>query len=80
MIEIEKTAIAFEEVDLIELERIVIDSDKVEALRFLKRSVYQRIVHSQQGRLKSHLDGESNPAERFKDNSSIDNNTYKELI
>jgi hypothetical protein len=70
MIEIKKTAIAFEENDLIELERIIIDSNKEEALKFLKRSVYQRIVHSQQGRLKSHLDGESNPAEKFKDSTS----------
>jgi len=70
MIEIKKTAIAFEESDLIELERIIIDSDKAEALKFLKKSVYERIVHSQQGKLKSHLDGESNPAENFKDNNS----------
>jgi hypothetical protein len=55
MIEIKKAVIAFEENDLIELERIVIDSDTEEALKFLKKSVYQRIVHSQQGRLKSHL-------------------------
>lgn len=55
MIEIRKTAIAFEENDLIELERIIIDSDKEEALKFLKKAVYEKIVHSQQGRLKSHL-------------------------
>ena len=27
------------------------------------------IVHSQQGRLKSHLEGERNQAEKFKDNN-----------
>jgi hypothetical protein len=66
MLEIKKTAIAFEGTDLIEIERIVIDGDQEGALRFLKKSVYARIVQSQHGRLKSHLDGESNPADEFK--------------
>jgi hypothetical protein len=69
VLEIRKTVIAFEQIDLIELERIITDGDKEEALRFLKKSVYDRILHSQQGKLKSHLDGESNPAEKFKDNA-----------
>lgn len=68
MIEIIKTVVSYDEKDLIELERIVIDGDEKEALRFLKKSVYDRISHAQQGRLKSHLDG-SNPIEGFiKDN------------
>ncbi len=66
MLEIKKTAIALEEMDLIELERIIIDNDKDEALRFLKKSVYEKVVHSQTGKLKSHLDGDNNPAENFK--------------
>lgn len=66
MLEIRKTAISFEGIDLIEIERIVIDGDKEEALRFLKKSVFERIVQSQHVRLKSHLDGESNPAGEFK--------------
>jgi hypothetical protein len=66
MLEIRKTAVAFEGIDLIEIERIVIDGDKEEALRFLKKSVYARIVKSQHGRLKSHLDGESNPDDELK--------------
>ena len=66
MLEIKKTAIALEEIDLIELQRIIIDSDKEEALKFLKKSVYERIIRSQQGKLKSHLEGESSPAMRFK--------------
>jgi hypothetical protein len=66
MLEIKKTAIALEEIELIELERIIIDGDKDEALRFLKKFVYAKVVYSQQGKLKSHLDGESNPAESFK--------------
>jgi hypothetical protein len=66
MLEIRKTAISIEESELIELERIIMDSDKEEALRFLKKSVYEKILHSQQGKLKSHLDGDGNPAEKFK--------------
>jgi len=50
MIEIRKTAIAFEEEELLELERIMIDSDEKEALDFLKKSVYDKVVDSQQVR------------------------------
>ncbi len=64
MIEIRKSAVSFDESDLIELERIVIDSDEKEALGFVKRAVYDRILRAQQGKLKSHLDG-SNPVEGF---------------
>jgi hypothetical protein len=64
MLEIRKTAIAFDESDLLELERIITDADEKEALSFLKKSVYDRILHSQQGRLKSHLDA-ANPIEGF---------------
>ena len=56
MLEIKKTAVSFQETDLMELERIITDSDEKEALRFLKKSVYDRIAHSQTSRLKSHLD------------------------
>ena len=66
MIEIRKTAIALEGEELLELERIMIDRDEPEALIFLKKSVYDKIVRSQQGRLKSHLDTGSDPVERFK--------------
>lgn len=68
MLEIKKTVLSIEENELIELQRIVMDSDKEEALRYLKKCVYEKIVHSQQGRLKSHLDGENNPAEMFRSN------------
>jgi hypothetical protein len=47
-----------------ELERIVTDGDEKEALSFLKKSIYERILHSQQGKLKSHLDAAS-PVEGF---------------
>ena len=67
MIEARKTAVALEEEELIELARIIIDRDEKEALMFLRRSVYDKVRKSQQGRLKCHLDtcGE-NPVETFK--------------
>ena len=64
MLEIKKSAVSFDESDLMELERIVTDSDEKEALRFIKKSIYDRILHAQQGRLKSHLDA-ANPVEGF---------------
>jgi hypothetical protein len=64
MLEIRKTVVSLDERDLIELERIITDADEKEALRFLKKSVYGRIAHSQQGKLKSHLDT-ANPVEGF---------------
>jgi len=64
MLEIRKTAVSFDERDMMELERIVTDGDEKEALRFIKKSIYDRIVHAQQGRLKSHLDA-ANPVEGF---------------
>lgn len=68
MLEIRKTAVSFDERDLMELERIVTDNDEKEALRFIKKSIYDRILHSQQGRLKSHLDA-ANPVEGFIQNN-----------
>ena len=50
MIEIRKTAIALEEEELLELERIMVDRDESEALDFLKKSVYDKVVASQQVR------------------------------
>ena len=68
MIEIRRTAVSFDERDLMELEGIVTDSDEKGALKFVKKSIYDRILHAQQGRLKSHLDS-TNPVEGFiKDN------------
>ena len=64
MLEIRKTAVSFDEEDLMELERIVTDGDEKEALKFIKKSIYDRILHSQQGKLKSHLDS-VNPIEGF---------------
>ena len=64
MLEIKKTAVSLDERDLMELERIITDTDEKEALKFLKKSIYDRILYSQQGRLKSHLDA-ANPVEGF---------------
>jgi hypothetical protein len=50
MIEIRKTAIALGEEELLELERIMVDRDESEALDFLKKSVYDKVVDSQQVR------------------------------
>jgi hypothetical protein len=50
MIEIRKTAIALEEEELLELERIMVDRDETEAFDFLKKSVYDKVVESQQVR------------------------------
>jgi hypothetical protein len=69
MLEIKRTAVAFDENDLLELERIVIDGDEKGALLFLRKVVYNKITHSQQGKLKSHLDTGANPVQGFiKDN------------
>ena len=66
MLEMRKTAISFDEDELLELERIMIDRDGKEALVFLKKSVYDKVARSQQGRLKSHLDTSGDPVEGFK--------------
>ncbi len=68
MLEIRKTVVSFDEKDVMELERIVTDADEKEALRFLKKSIYDRILHAQQGKLKSHLDAAS-PVEGFIQNN-----------
>jgi len=58
-----------EEEELILLQRIIMDGDKDEALSFLKKSVFDKIWHSQQGKLKSHLNGESNPVGKLENNA-----------
>jgi len=66
MLEIKKTAIALDEKELMNLEEIIIDLDEAEALRFLKRAVYDKISKGQQNRLKPHIDTAANPVELFK--------------
>jgi len=67
MLEARKTAVALEEEELLELQRIIIDRDEKEALKFLKKVVFDKVLRSQKGRLRSHLDthGES-PVKIFK--------------
>ncbi len=50
MLDIRKTAIAMEEEELLELEQIIADRDEKEALAFLKKSVYDKIMASQKVR------------------------------
>ncbi len=66
MLGIRKTAIALDEKELLELERIIVDSDEKEALSFLKKAVYDKVSRSQQGKLKSHPHAGGNPVERFR--------------
>jgi len=66
MLEIKKTAVSLDEKELLELQRIVIDGDEKEALIFLRRAIHEKLERSQRGRLKSHLDGNTNPVETFR--------------
>jgi len=70
MLEIKKTAIPFDENELMRLEGIIIDEDETEALKFLKRAVYNKIAKGQQDRLKSHLDTQGDPMEGFRRNDT----------
>jgi len=66
MLEIKRTAIAFDEQELLELERVITDRDEKGAFNFLKKAVYDKITRSQQGKLKSHLDTSGDPVGKFK--------------
>ena len=65
MLEITRKSLALEPEEVMELERIITDDDKDEALRFLKKSVYRKLLTSQENRLKCHLDGEKDPTASF---------------
>jgi glutamyl-tRNA reductase len=65
MLEIRKSAVSFNETDMMELERIMLDGDEKEAMQFLKKKVYDRILHAQTGRLKSHLDSDGDTVADF---------------
>ena len=65
MLEIRRTAISLDENELLDLERIITDSDEKGAFRFIKKSVYDKTNRSQKGKLKSHLDTGTNPVEGF---------------
>lgn len=65
MLEITKKTLTLEPQEVMELERIIIDDDREGAFQFLKKNIYQQFTLSQENRLKSHLDGCSDPAAEF---------------
>jgi len=67
MLEITKKTLTLDPQEVMELERIIIDDDREGAFQFLKKNIYQRFITSQENRLKSHLDGCSDPATKFND-------------
>ena len=71
MLEIRRTAIALDEEELLELERVMTDKDEKGALSFLKKVIYDKTARSQQGKLKSHLDTGGNPVEKFRRSNAI---------
>jgi hypothetical protein len=66
ILEVKKIGIAFDGKELMKLEEIITDQDETEALKFLKRAVYNKIAKGQQNRLRSHLDTRADPVEGFK--------------
>jgi len=66
MLDVKREAVAFKPQEVMELAQIVVDEDKEAAYLFLKERVYKRIHSAQGNRLKSHLDGASDPAGSFK--------------
>ncbi|MCX5902979.1 MAG: hypothetical protein NTV89_05790 [Proteobacteria bacterium] len=65
MLEIKKWALTLEPQEVMELERIITDEDREGAFQFLKKYIYQQFTLSQESRLKSHLDGCSDPVSTF---------------
>jgi hypothetical protein len=66
MLEIKKAAVSLNEKELMQLEQIITDQNEGEALKFLKKAVYDQIVRLQTQCLKSHLDTSGSPVEKFK--------------
>ena len=65
MLEITRKTLTLEPQEVMEIERIITDEDQEEAFIFLKKKIYQRLLTSQENRLKSHLDGCNDPALTF---------------
>jgi hypothetical protein len=65
MLEIKKSAVSFNEEEVMELERIVMDEDREGAYLFLKKNIYRKLETSREGKLKSHLNGDQDPASSF---------------
>ncbi len=70
MLEIKKSAVLLNPEELIELERIMTDEDHEAAYLFLKKSIYRKLKASQEGRLKSHLNGDRDPVSDFRKDKS----------
>jgi len=65
MLEISRKTLTLEPQEVIELERIITDEDREGAYAFLKKSIYRKLITSQENRLKSHLDGHTDPVSSF---------------
>ena len=65
MLEISRKTLTLEPQEVIELERIITDEDREGAYAFLKKSIYRKLITSQENRLKSHLDGHTDPVFSF---------------
>jgi hypothetical protein len=65
MLEITRKTLSFEPDEVIELERIITDEDAERAYAFLKKTVYRKFLAAQENRLKSHLNGCTDPAGTF---------------
>ena len=47
MLEIRRTAIFLDEKELLELERLIVDQDREGAIRYLRESIYDKVVRYQ---------------------------------
>jgi len=65
MLEITKRVLTLEAEEVMELERIITDSDREGAYHFLKKNIYKKLLLFQENRLKSHLNGHSDPVTTF---------------
>jgi len=57
--------VTLEPEEVLELERIITDRDQRGAYSFLKKRVYKKLVRSEEGKLKSHLNAQGDPAGSF---------------
>ena len=56
VLQIRRTTVTLDEEEMMALEQIILDRDEKEALKFLKKAVYDKIASSQRGKLKTDLD------------------------
>jgi len=56
MVQIRRTVVPLDEEEVMALEQIIVDSDEKEALRFLKKVIYDKIGRSERGKLKTDLE------------------------